>query len=134
MKGEKVNLKQAMQRYLRQFFFAMFMYIVTLITSVMLLRNYELTGGWQILISLVPALPVIFIVLALMRLLKDSDELQQRLNLLAVTFSAVMTGLLTFGYGFLENIGFPKLPTFAIFPMLFVFWGIGLGYFTRRYQ
>jgi hypothetical protein len=54
--------------------------------------------------------------------------------MLAITFSAVLTGLLTFSYGFLENIGFPKLPTFAIFPMLFVLWGIGLGYFTRRYQ
>lgn len=75
-----------------------------------------------------------FVIIALMRLLMGSDELQQRVHLHATTFSAVLTGLLTFSYGFLENVGFPKMPTFAVFPMLFVLWGIGLGYFTRRYE
>jgi len=129
-----MNQKQVMRRYLREFFFAMGMYIVALIASVTLLKNYEFARVWQIVISIAPTLPVVFVMIALMRLLKDSDELQQRVNLLATTFSAVLTGLLTFSYGFLENIGFPKLPTFAVFPMLFVLWGIGLSYFTRRYE
>ena len=131
---EQITQKQAMRRYLQEFFFAMFLYAVTLIASVTLLKNFEFARLWQIIISIIPALPVIFVLIALMRLLRDSDELQQRVNLLATTFSAVLTGLLTFSYGFLENIGFPKLPTFAVLPMLFVFWGIGLGYFTWRYE
>ena len=131
---EQITPKQAMRRYLQEFFFAMFLYAVTLIASVTVLRNFEFARGWQIIISIIPALPVIFVIIALMRLLRDSDELQQRVNLLAVTFSAVLTGLISFSYGFLENIGFPKMPTFAVLPMLFVFWGIGLGYFTRRYE
>ena len=102
-----------MRRYVREFFFAMFMYALFLIVSITLLKNYEFARVWQVVISIVPALPVVFVMIALMRLLKDSDELQQRVNLLATTFSAVLTGLLTFSYGFLENIGFPKLPTFA---------------------
>lgn len=69
-----------------------------------------------------------------MRLLMDSDELQKRVNLYAITFSAVPTGLLTFSYALLENIGFPRLPTMAVFPMLSVLWGIGFGYFTKRYE
>ena len=129
-----MNPKQVMQRYLKEFFFAMFMYAFFLIVSVTLLKNFEFARVWQIIISITPALPIIFIMIALMRLLKDSDELQQRVNLLATTFSAMLTGLLTFSYGLLENIGFPKMPTFAVFPMLFVLWGIGLGYFTRRYE
>lgn len=130
----QINLKQAMRRYLQEFFVAIFMYAVTLIASVTLLKNFEFPRVWQIIISISPALPVIFITIALIRLLIDSDELQQRVNLFAITFSAVLTGLLTFSYGLLENIGFPKMPTFAVFPMLFVFWGIGLGFFTRRYE
>ena len=126
--------RQATRRYLKEFFFAMSTYIVVLILSITLLKNFEFSRFWQIVISLTPVLPVAFVLLAIMRLLIDSDELQQRVNLLATTFSAVLTGLLTFSYGFLENIGFPKLPTFAVFPMLFVLWGIGLGYFTRRYE
>jgi hypothetical protein len=123
-----------MQRYLREFFFAMSMYVVVLIGSVTLLENYEFPKFWQIVISITPALPIVFVIIALMRLLRDSDELQQRLHLYATTFSAVLTGLLTFSYGLLENVGFPKMPTFAVFPMLFVLWGIGLGYFTKRYE
>lgn len=129
-----MNQKQTMRRYLREFFFAMSLYVVALIASVTLLNNFEFSKGWQIVISLAPALPVVFVIIALMRLLMDSDELQQRMHLLATTFSAVLTGLITFSYGFLENVGFPKLPTFAVFPMLFVLWGIGLSYFTRRYE
>jgi len=134
MKENQMNPKQAMQRYLKEFFFAMFLYALFLIVSITLLKNYEFSRVWQIVISITPVLPIIFVMIALMRLLKDSDELQQRVNLLATTFSAVLTGLLTFSYGLLENIGFPKMPTFAVFPMLFVLWGIGLGYFTNRYE
>ena len=130
----QISPKQAMRRYTQEFIFAMFLYAVTLFVSVTLLRTFEFARVWQVVISVVPAMPVIFILIALMRLLNDSDELQQRINLSAVTFSAVLTGLITFSYGFLENVGFPKLPTFAVLPMLFVFWGIGLGYFTWKYE
>jgi hypothetical protein len=130
----KNQLSPKQLRYLQQFFFAVFMYVVTLSASVILLRNFEFGRAWQIIISILPALPIIFLLIILMRLLSNSDELQQRINLLAVTFSAVLTGLITFSYGFLENVGAPKLPTFAVLPMLFVFWGIGLGYFTKRYE
>jgi len=110
------------------------MYFAVLFASVSLLRNFDVPKFWQAVISIVPAVPVVFIILILMSMLKDSDELQQRVNLLAITFSAALTGLLTFSYGFLENIGLPKLPTIAILPMLFVLWGIGFGYFTARHE
>ena len=53
---------------------------------------------------------------------------------LGVAFGAALTGLITFSYGFLENISFPKFPTFFVFPMLIAIWGISLGYFGRRYR
>lgn len=129
-----MSQKQAMQRYVKEFLIAMTMYVLILIASVTLLNSVELARVWQIVVSVAPALPVVFVIIAILRLLRDSDELQQRVHLLATTFSAVLTGFITFSYGFLENIGFPKLPTFAIFPMLFLLWGLGLGYFTRKYQ
>jgi hypothetical protein len=98
------------------------------------LKNFEFTKFWQIIISLAPAIPVAFVILAIMRMLNDSDELQQRVQLLATSFSAAVTGLVTFSYGFLENVGFPKFPTFFIFPMLIAIWGISLGYFSRKYR
>lgn len=130
----QIRLKISQQRYWQRFFFAVFMYVIALIVSVTLLRNDEISKAWQIAIALLPGLPIIFIVVALMRLLIESDELQRRINVYAITFSAVLTGLLTFSYALLENIGFPKMPTIAVFPMLTVLWGIGYAYFTKRYE
>ena len=119
---------------MKNLFLSMIAYSVILITSLTVLKNYEFTRFWQIVISLSPAVPVAFVILAVMRLLKDSDEMQQRVQLLATSFSAAVTGLVTFSYGFLENVGFPKFPTFFIFPMLIAIWGISMGYFSRKYQ
>ena len=126
--------KNIMRRYMKELFSAIVAYTAILIISLTVLKNYEFSKFWQIVISLSPAIPVAFVILAIMRLLIDSDELQQRVQLLATSFSAAVTGLVTFSYGFLENVGFPKFPTFFIFPMLIAIWGISLGYFSRKYQ
>lgn len=126
--------KQMMRRYVRELILAMVAYVIVLIASLTALRNYEFPRFWQVVISLSPAVPVVFVILAMLRLLMDSDELQQRVQLLSTSFSAALTGLITFSYGFLENVGFPKFPTFLVFPMLIAFWGISLSYFNKRYQ
>ena len=99
-----MNPKQAMRRYLKEFFFAMSMYAVILIVSVILLKSHEFPRGWQVVISLAPALPIIFVIIAILRVLRDSDELIQRIQLQAVVFSAITTGLITFTYGFLSRL------------------------------
>jgi hypothetical protein len=129
-----MNQKNIMRRYMKELFLSMVAYTIILITSLTVLKNYEFTKFWQVVISLSPAIPVVFVILAVMRLLKDSDEMQQRVQLLATSLSAALTGLITFSYGFLENVGFPKFPTFFILPMLIAIWGISLGYLNRKYQ
>ncbi len=129
-----MKTSQVMKRYTKEFITAMIAYVITLIVSISILKSYEFPRLWQIVISIVPALPVFFVIVSLMRMIRDSDELQQRVQLLAISLSAALTGLITFSYGFLENVGFPKFPTFFVFPMLILIWGISLGYFTRRYQ
>ena len=129
-----MNQKKIMQRYMKNLFLSMIAYTVILITSLTVLKNYEFTRFWQIIISISPAISVVFVILAIMRLLKDRDEMQQRVQLLVTSLSAAVTGLITFSYAFLENVGFPKFPTFFIFPMLIAILGISLGYFSRKYQ
>lgn len=129
-----MSQKKVMRRYMRELLVAMSIYIVVLIASISILERTELPQVWQVLITLLPAIPVAFVILAIMRMLIDSDELQQRIQLFATAFSAALTGFITFSYGFLENVGFPKFSTFLVFPMLILIWGISLGYFTRKYQ
>jgi hypothetical protein len=129
-----MNQKQVMQRYGKELAFASIAYAALLVASIITLQRFELSKALQVIITLLPAIPTAFVIIAIMRMLIDSDELQQRIQLFATAFSAALTGFITFSYGFLENVGFPKFSTFLIFPMLIAFWGISLGYFTRKYQ
>jgi hypothetical protein len=129
-----MNQKQVMSRYGKELAFASIAYAALLVASIITLQRFELSKASQVIITLLPAIPTAFVIIAIMRMLISSDELQQRIQLYAVSFSAALTGFITFSYGFLENVGFPKFSTFLIFPMLVAFWGISLGYFSRKYQ
>ena len=129
-----MNQKQVMRRYGRELFLSSVAYAALLVTSIIVLQRFEPSKFWQVIVTLLPAIPTAFIIFSIMRMLIDSDELQQRIQLYATSFSAALTGFITFSYGFLENVGFPKFSTFLIFPMLVAFWGISLGYFSRKYQ
>ena len=129
-----MNQKELMRRYTRELIGASIIYAIVLISSITMLKQFEFPRVWQVIISLSPVIPVAFVVLAIMRLTIYSDELQQRIQLSAVSFSAALTGLITFSYGFLENVGFPKFPTFFVLPMLIFIWGMSLRFFEKRYQ
>lgn len=126
--------QEVQKRYFKEFGISMGFYVVLLLASVEILTNVELPKAEQIVVTLIPVIPTIFVVIAVMRALRDSDELQQKIQLQAVTFSAIVTGLITFTYGFLENVGFPHLPSLFIFPLMLALWGIGAGIFARNYQ
>lgn len=126
--------REVQTRYFKEFGISMGFYVVLLIASISVLTKFELPKVAQIVVALIPVIPTVFVVIAVIRALRDSDELQQRIQLQAVTFSAIVTGLITFSYGFLENIGFPHFPTLFVFPLLIMLWGIGAGIFSRKYQ
>ncbi|HCR72717.1 MAG TPA: hypothetical protein DIW23_14835 [Anaerolineae bacterium] len=129
-----MNQNEVMKRYFKEFGIAMGTYVVAVIVSTTILNNFEFPKFAQIVITLIPVVPTIFVVVAILRALRESDELQQRIQLQAVTFSAITTGLITFSYGFLENVGFPPFPSIWILPIMFMLWGISLGYFWKKYQ
>jgi hypothetical protein len=121
------------KRYLRDFSLSMTLYVIVILGSTSLLDRMG-ESAWRIPIALSPALPIILMLGAFMRYLSGIDELQQRIQLMAIAFAAGAVGLLTFSYGFLETIGFPHLPLVWIFPAIIVFWGLGTAFFSRKYQ
>jgi hypothetical protein len=44
------------------------------------------------------------------------------------------TGLVTFGYGFLEGVGLPHLNSTFVLPLMAVLWGAGFAGLTLRYR
>ncbi len=125
-------MNQASKRYAREFIIAMLAYAVVIIASQLALNNLG-DSPWRFLLALLPVIPVLFLVSGFVRYLSEIDELQQRIQLQAIGFAAGTTGLLTFAYGFLELVGFPRFSLFFVFPMMVMLWGIGLSYFSRRY-
>lgn len=128
-----MNQRQVVKRYYKEFALSMSSYVIVLIASTWALNNIELAKAIQVVVVLVPVVPILFVIAAILRALRDSDELIRRIQLQAVVFSAITTGLVTFTYGFLENIGFPHFPTIWILPIMFMLWGLSLGYFHQRY-
>jgi hypothetical protein len=125
---------EVFRRYYKEFGIAISVYVITVIASVTVLTKFEFPQAIRAVIALTPVIPTIFVIIAIMRGLRDSDELQQKVQFNAIVFSAVTTGMITFGYGFLEGIGFAKFPTIWVLPMMFGLWGLGLGYFWKKYQ
>jgi hypothetical protein len=127
------KMNQASKRYARDFTVTMILYAILIIASRLILNSLG-DSPLRFPIALLPVIPVIFLILAFMRFLAGIDELQQKIQLQAIGFAAGTTGLLTFAYGFLELAGFPEFSTFLIFPMMIMFWGLGLAFVSRRYQ
>ena len=126
-------MNQASKRYAREFIIAMIAYGIVIMISRLTLNNIG-ESPWRFVIALLPLIPVLFLISGFIRYLSGIDELQQRIQLQAIGFAAGTTGLLTFAYGFLELEGFPSLSTFFIFPLMSMLWGVGLAYFSRRYE
>jgi hypothetical protein len=124
------------KRYLRQFMYSMVAYIITLSISLVGLgwfADYGINLA-RVIMALTPVVPVVFMILAFLKYLNNIDELQQRIQLLAIGFAAGTTGLLTFSYGFLESVGFPPISLLWVFPIMILLWGLGLAFISRRYK
>ena len=125
---------EIMVHYLKEFVFAMFAYAVITVASNSLLMNIPSRNFVQFLVAIAPAVPVLFVLRAILRVLMTSDELQQRIQLYSFSFAAGAAGLITFSYGFLEGIGYSHMDPILVLPMMVLFWGLGVALFSRKYR
>jgi hypothetical protein len=121
------------RRYVIEFGASMAAYAVVLVISLLLVESHP-HAVWRVPVVLAPLIPTGFALVAFLRYLHDTDEMQQRLQLEAIGFSFGATGMLTFAYGFLQNVGFPQLSWIYILPLMIALWGIGSGVAARRYR
>jgi hypothetical protein len=119
--------------YFRELFTAIAAYALTLFASISLV-NANNTVWWRYIVVLIPMVPAVFVLRAVIRQLARMDELQRNIQLEALAFAFGATAILTFSYGFLERVGLPELSMFFVWPVMAVFWIIGLGIANRKYQ
>lgn len=125
-----MNIKQ----YTKELTTALLVYGVVLVGSITLLTHVDVLRPWRDLIALSPMIPAASMAWVILRELRRMDELQLRIQLEALGFSFAGTAILTFSYGFLEGLGYPRLSMFTVWPILATLWIVGLVLARRRYR
>jgi succinate-acetate transporter protein len=128
-------MRKNQRRYLREFFPAMLAYLVLVFAFKPLLGLVDSTA-MRIVIALLPVLPIVFVVRAMVRKLLDGDELERRMQLEAVSIASISVGLLSFAAGFMGMAGVFHVEhdLLMVLPALFLAYGAALWWVRRRYQ
>ena len=113
---------------------ALAVYAALLVGSIELLQHVALASPWRDAVALSPMVAAVAVPWIVLREMRRMDELQMRIQFEALGFAFAGTAILTFSYGFLEGLGYPKLSMFTVWPTLAVLWVVGLVLARRRYQ
>jgi hypothetical protein len=109
-------------------------YVTSVLLSVWGVQQLDSSNLLRYPLALLPLVPIGYGVILFLRYVRTLDELQQHIHLEALAFSTAITAGITFTFGFLENVGFPRLGWIWIFPMLLFGWGVGQCIAARRYS
>ena len=122
------------RRYLFEFWIAMGAYILLVVVSAILMRYVSPHSPLTVALALLPMVPACAVAWTVVRHLRRIDEMQRQVQLEALGLAFAGTALITFGYGFLETVGFWKLSMFWVWPVMAVLWIVGKLVAERRYR
>ena len=124
-------------RYLREFLPAMVGYVVTVFLSVWLLKRGIDQPGLRALVALLPVPAIGLALRAIIRYIRDVDELQQRIELEAVSFAAAFVSMVYVTGGFLQLAKVIDIPSAVsmiwVFPLICLSYGLAKMVVARRY-
>ena len=125
------------RRYMRELIPATIAYLVTLFLSVWLLKRVEIE--WlRALLALLPVAPVGMIMRAIIRYIRDTDELQQKIELEAVSIATALVSLLYLSGGFLQTAKVIDIPAGVamiwVFPLICAVYGLAKMVVSGRYK
>lgn len=130
-------MRAEQRRYIREFFPAMAAYVLLLFVSLVLLKHvHAVPVPLKVVIVLLPVLPVVFVVRAMVRLILASDELERRLQLEAISIASMSVGLLSFAAAFLRGAGLLPIDNALmwVLPAMFAGYGMANWWVRRRFR
>lgn len=83
---------------------------------------------------LLPILPAALATWAFLSMVRETDELERRINYQALSLGFVVTFAATLAYAVLEDLGLPRISSFYWWLVLALSWGAGLTIYSRRYR
>lgn len=124
-----------MRKTVVQFMVGMVGYAALLVASIWILDRVQLAVPLAVVVALLPVVPFLWVLAAVVGGVRRQDELQQRIHLEAVVVAALLTAAITFSYGLLEANGLvPHLPLVWIAPLMIALWGVAAAVVSRHYQ
>lgn len=125
------------RRYLRELIPASLAYLLVLLGSVWLLKRVE-TEWLRAVLALLPVGPVLLVMRAMVRYIRDTDEMQQKIELEAVSIATGLVSLLYLSGGFLQAAKVIDVPASAamiwVFPLICVVYGIAKMLVSNRFR
>ena len=125
------------RRYMRGLMAAMAAYVAVLFASVWLLRQVE-AAPLRVAIALAPVVPIGFAVRAMVRFIRDRDEMQQRIELESVGIATLGVSMLYMTGGLLQQAQLLQVPggvaMIWVFPLVCFTYGLAKAFVMRRYR
>jgi hypothetical protein len=83
---------------------------------------------------LLPILPAALATWAFLAMIRETDELERRINYQALSFAFVVTFSACLAWALLEDLGLPRVSSFYWWLLLAISWGVGLAIYSRKYR
>lgn len=109
--------------YYREFTGSLLLYAIVLICALKFGPSMP-DGAAKTAVMLSPMIPVLLFAWVLFRRFARIDEYARLQTLETIAIAFAITAAVSFTYGFLENVGFPRLSMFVVWPFMGAAWGV----------
>lgn len=135
MTETKHTPKQALRRYFKIFIPSMTAYMVFIFLAVWLIRGELVSGFMMFAVALLPAIAALGFLYGWFRFIRETDELQRRVQTEAIIIGVAAILTLTLTWGILEMFidTLPRLPVFWVFPIFICVQGLASRHFSKKY-
>jgi uncharacterized protein YacL len=124
-----------MQKYALEIVVATVLYCVVLSVSLRWLKLHTTTTSqWKYVMAVLPVFPALLFPLAVLRLFRTLDELQQKIQKEGIVYAFTGTLVLTLLCGFLENAGLPRLSWIYVTTVMGICYALGIAIAKVRYR
>jgi hypothetical protein len=125
------SMPPAMKKYFWRFTAGTLAYVVGLVLAN---RIYAPDLRYRYWLILLPVIPIIFVVAAIVRGVSDMDEMKRKIVTDAAAFACLATGFTCFSYLFFRDMGAPEFHAEWAFYLMWLYYLIGLFFSWRRYR
>lgn len=137
MENIAVNpVSRAKRRYFVEFSVSITAYALAIAARHWLLQGplEHAEKGWQIASALLPIIPAVFLFAAIVRWVRDADELYRRVCVDALAVAGGVTALLALTYGLIEGEHFPRVSAWWTYGAFMFAWFVAAFFVQRRYR